>query len=167
MDGIADIEKRHVLDTLLERLRADLATIEASQQAAQAGATHEETRSEHPKDTRAIEAQYVARGLAERGEVLRDAVAALASLALDPLPLEQGAAVTALVTLEDDDTGAHTHYFLVPAGGGERLEVDGVTIQSLTPMSPLGSRLMGREVGEEIELERPRGVLRAALIALR
>jgi transcription elongation GreA/GreB family factor len=75
--------------------------------------------------------------------------------------------VTALVTLEDDETGARTHYFLVPRGGGERLEVDGAVIRSLTPVSPLGRRLMGRGIGDEVELERPRGALRATLVALR
>jgi transcription elongation GreA/GreB family factor len=167
MGGIPKIDKRRLLEALLERLQTDLATIEASQSAAQAGATHEETRAEHAKDTRAIEAQYVARGLAERGEVLREAIQALSNLVLDPLPAGDGVAITALVTLEDDETGIATHYFLVPKGGGERLEQGGAVVQSLTPASPLGRMLMGRDIGDEIVLERTRGVLHATLVALR
>ena len=53
-----------------------------SQQAAQEGATHDEARQEDPKDTRAIEAQYIARGLAERVEDLRATRAALANAIL-------------------------------------------------------------------------------------
>ena len=59
-------DKNELIEALRARVTAELRTLRESQRAAQEGATHEETRQEDPKDTRAIEAQYVSRGLAER-----------------------------------------------------------------------------------------------------
>ena len=167
MAGSQQIDKAEVLQALLDRLRSDLAAVEASQQAMQAGATHAEARSEHAKDTRATEATYVARGLAERSETLRDTIGKLASLKPESCDPEAGAAVLTLATLEDAETGARRTYFLVPVGGGEKLVVGRENIQTLTPASPLGRRLVGRMEGQEIVLERPRGALRATLVRLR
>ena len=69
--------KKALLDALRGRIREELRMLRDSQEAAQQGATHAETRQEDPKDTRAIEAQYIARGFAERVEGLQDSLAAL------------------------------------------------------------------------------------------
>ena len=68
------IDKQEILKLLRSKLEADLRNVTTSQNAAQAGATHAETRQEDPKDTRAIEATYLARGLTEQVERMRDAV---------------------------------------------------------------------------------------------
>ena len=47
-------------------MTCSMSALTASQKTVQSGAIHEETRQEDPKDTRAIEATYLARGLAER-----------------------------------------------------------------------------------------------------
>ena len=49
----SSIDKRKVLNLLRAKLEADLRNFTTSQNAAQAGAVHEETRQEDPKDTRA------------------------------------------------------------------------------------------------------------------
>ena len=71
---MAKLDKARVLDALRLRTRQSLERLIASQQATQAGATHEETQPENDKDTRAIEATYLARGLAERVESLENGV---------------------------------------------------------------------------------------------
>ena len=156
------IDKREILKLLLARLEADLQSVEQSQSAAQAGATHPEARQEDPKDTRAIEGQYLARGLAERVEAMREAVARCRRLELVPFGADDPIAVTALVALEDE-AGDETLYFLVPTAGGEALELDGRRIRTLTPSSPLGRALVGRSVDDEIELELPTRRLEATI----
>ena len=42
-----EIDKAELLRALLDRLRSDLAAVEASQQAMQAGATHADARAEY------------------------------------------------------------------------------------------------------------------------
>jgi transcription elongation GreA/GreB family factor len=157
------IDKAGALETLRLRVADKLAGLTGSQKAVQAGAVHEETRAEDPKDTRAIEAQYLARGLAERAETLRAELAQLD--AFDPPPATENAtiAVGALVTLENEE-GEATCYLIAPTGGGQRLELDGQALQVITPRSPLARQLIGRSVHDELRVERPRGSFDATIV---
>ena len=148
------VDKQALLRLFIKQLEAKLATLVLSQHAAQAGATHPETRQEDPKDTRAIEGQYLARGLAERVESMREVVARCRHLELAAFGPDDPIAVTALVALEDED-GQESLYFLVPWAGGEQLDVGGTTIRTLTPSSPLGRALVGKHVDDEVEVELP------------
>ena len=141
---------------LRERLESTLASLLDSQRATQAGATHEEARPEHAKDTRATEASYLARGLARRVEDLRAEIAALASVDLRDFGDDDRVALSAIVELCEPD-GAASFVWLVPVGGGEPLCAGGATIRCVTPRSPLGRSLLGREVGDEVVLDLPGG----------
>ena len=48
---------------------------------------------------------------------------------------------------------------VIRAAGLRRLtlDVDGTVVRCVTPGSPLGSALMGRQVGDDVELQRPGG----------
>ena len=67
------LDKAALLTALRAQIAADLDALIASQKRAHEGATHEEARPESDKDTRATEASYVARGLAERVSSLEGA----------------------------------------------------------------------------------------------
>jgi transcription elongation GreA/GreB family factor len=150
------IDKQLVLEALQARLSANLSGLVASQRATQSGATHEETRQEHPKETRAIEATYLARGLAERVESLEKDMTLLESLALRSFGPNDAIGLTALVGFENEE-GEPQVAFLVPCAGGEVLEVGGRSIRCLTPGSPLGRALVERQVDDEIEIALPSG----------
>jgi len=132
------IDKRTAFDLLRTRMETDLRNLTTSQTAVQEGAVHEEARQEDPKDTRSIEAQYLARGLAERVESMRDDAALLAGLELKEFGPDDAIALTALVGVEDE-RGAEAVYLVVPCAGGEILEVDGRTIKTLTPGTRAGA----------------------------
>ena len=156
--GARTLDKRQVLRLLRQRLAAQLETLTASQQAAQSGATHDETRQEHPKDTRAIEAQYLARGLADRVETLRAGVTTLAALRLSSFGDDE-IGLSALIGVRDE-AGQPAVYFLVPVGGGETVHVDGHAVQALTPVSPIGRALLEKQVGDEAAVDLPSGRVR-------
>jgi transcription elongation GreA/GreB family factor len=141
-------DKRALRDELVALLAADLATLERAQQSAVEAATHEEAKPENDKDTRALEASYLARGHALRLEELRAAVGELR--AWEPRAPRPGSVVAlgALVEVEDD-SGAHT-LFLAPHGGGLRLA--GGAVQVVTPRSPIGRALLGKAEGDTGEL---------------
>jgi len=145
--------KTALAEALRDRVTQELRTVRESQQAAQDGAIHEETRQEDPKDTRAIEAQYVARGLAERVEELQKTVAVLTHMRLDAFGADDPIDLTALVGLKNGD--GEKVYFLVPVAGGETLVLQGRTVQTLTPKSPLGLALSGKAVDDDVELDLP------------
>jgi len=159
---MANIDKKAVLATLHSRLTATLDSLTASHQAVQSGAVHPEARQEHPKDTRSIEAGYLARGLAERVETLRDGIRALDLLRARDFADDEAAAPGALVTLLTED-GREALYFLAPAGGGESLLVAGRQVLVLTPRSPLGAAIAGRRSGDSVSVELPSGMLRAEI----
>jgi transcription elongation GreA/GreB family factor len=159
-----DQRKRDLLVALRARVTADLEALTALQKQAQNGAFHEETRAETDKDTQAIEASYVARGLAQRVEEMRIGVAQLGAMRLrrfedDPI------AVGALVALEDDE-GVRALYFLAPAGGGLRLPSQGTDIGIITPSSPLGRALIGKRVDDELELPTGGGLRALTIVAV-
>jgi len=145
-----ELDKKAVLEALKQKLRDELERAQKRAKAAAEGATHEENRAEGDKDMRATEASYVARGQAGRASEMEESFVRVSALEL--LSFKPGAriAVSALVELLAE--GKPLHYFLVPAAGGERLQVGGTEIQTLTPQSPLGRALLGLTEGDEAEL---------------
>ena len=152
---VEGFDKTELLQRLKDSLRDQLGTLRESQQAAQAGAIHEEARQEDPKDTRAIESQYIARGFAERVEGLQDNLAALRRLRLDAFGEDDPIASSAVVGLLDQTSRQETCYFIVPVAGGELLRLGDRRIRTLTPSSPLGQALVGRFEGDAVEVELP------------
>lgn len=143
------MEKAAVRDALVARLRAECDKVRASADETRKGATHEESRAENDKDTRGLEASYLARGQAMRVEELEEAIIRVRVMELPDYtdrPIGLGALVEALV---DDDERT---FFLAPAGGGEKLTVDGQTVHVLTPASPVGRALVGKRADDELEL---------------
>jgi transcription elongation GreA/GreB family factor len=155
-------EKRQIFEAIRERVRSDLLTVRRSQRTTQAGATHPENRAEHAKDTRATETSYLARGLAERVELLERDLAALDGMSPVIDTAADRGVLGALLTLEDSE-GNESVYLLAPAGGGITVEVGGVRVQALTARSPLGQALVGCEEGDEVSVNRPRGRIEAVV----
>jgi transcription elongation GreA/GreB family factor len=142
--------KRALLRQLEEQLRKEIETYQRVALAAHEAATHEEARPENDKDTRSVEAAYLAGAQAERTRELERLVNALTFLDLHAFAPGERIAATALVEVEVD--GKVAHYFLSPHGGGLRAEVEGRTIQVVTPEAPVGQALLGKTEGESFEL---------------
>ena len=156
-----DLEDKHrLLHELRARLAAQYATLVAAQKSAQEGAVHPDAKAEHSKDTRSIESGYLARGLAERAETLRDGLRALDLLRLREFGDDDAATVGAVVTLASTD-GRETHYFLAPSGAGETIRIGLDDVVVLTPRSPLGVAMSGRRAGDSVRAELPTGLLLA------
>jgi transcription elongation GreA/GreB family factor len=132
---------------LLTQLGADLETLERAHRATCAGATHDEAKPENDKDTRAIEQSYLARGQAARIEELRACIKGVSALSLRDFTASR-VALGALVTLEED--GQESTLLLAPGGGGARL-AEG-QVQVLTPRSPLGRALLGKQDADDVEI---------------
>jgi len=150
-------DKEVLREKLLGILRADLASLIRTQNDAQQGATHSENKAEHSKDTRATEQGYLARGLAERVEGLREAEARLARLPLRAFPADGTVTSGAIVTIRESEGESLEHWWLLPVAGGLSLEHEGETIRTITPGTPLGRALLGLAIDEWESLETPRG----------
>ncbi len=150
-------DKLALLDTLRQRIAHDLSAATASQKDAHSGATHEEAKPENDKDTRALEASYLARGLAKRVHELELAAVQLAAFRPRSFTADEAIALGALVTVTDEADDERS-YFLAPAGGGLELDLHGERIAVITSGSPLGRALIGKHLDDELDLRTPRGV---------
>jgi transcription elongation GreA/GreB family factor len=146
---------------LIAQLSAALEGAQRAHAAALEGATHTEARAENDKDTRGLEQSYLARGQAQRVVELEAGLAAVTALALRAFGPADPIALGALVTIDDD--GEARRLFLAPHGGGSVLEA---AIQVVTPSSPLGRALVGKQVDDEVELRLPGGQRRLVVTAL-
>ena len=143
--------KRAWLAARLETERAALVAMEEAAEIARAASTHEEMKPENDKDTRALEAGYLASGQSARAAALRKVVKELAALAPRAFGAGEESDVAALVEAVDLDDDKHTLYFIAPSGGGRRFTYQGAPVVVLTPGSPLGDALVGRRAGESVE----------------
>ena len=112
--------------------------------AAHRAATHEESVPENDKDTRALEASYLAGAQAARARELKAIQNRLSFVPLHAFGENSEIGLTAIVTLQ---SGAkQTLYFLMPYGGGVKLRADAVTV--VTPEAALGQAILGLTLGE-------------------
>jgi transcription elongation GreA/GreB family factor len=144
-------DKRAILDALLADLEAEVASLLAAATATYEGATHEEAKPENDKDTRALEASYLARGQAQRVEETNEIITRLRFLEVRDYGPDDPIGPAALVDVEIDGERVE-RMFLVPIGGGREVEVDGASIRIVTTGSPVGRKLLGRYEGDDFEL---------------
>jgi transcription elongation GreA/GreB family factor len=163
MSSISNLDKARVSSRLCAQVAAELEVMTLAQKRTIEAATHEESRPENDKDTRALESTYLARGQAERVVDLGQSVLRLSQMELRKFDPNMPIALTALITLEDSDEN-RAHYFLAPAGAGTKLNLDGLEIRVVTPQSPLGRALIGKCAGDDIDVPTPHGVRECSII---
>jgi transcription elongation GreA/GreB family factor len=155
-------DKRKVIERLLQHIAELAVQATNAANATREGATHPEAKPENEKDTRALEQSYLARGQALRVTELNEQLLSLRFMPLRSFGPGDRVAMGALVRLEaENDVRC---LFVAPCGGGKELSIDGVVVFVVTPQSPLGTGVIGRNVGEEVELV-TRGVRREYVIA--
>ena len=140
--------RRDVLNALIDALMNVVHATTTAAEEVRRSAIHEEARPENDKDTRALEQTYLARGQAMRAEALVEQVQFLRSM-LSESSSSSVVAAGSLIQLEDE-SGSVRCLFLAPYGGGQSLRVAGVTVVVVTPSSPLGRALLGKQEGDEI-----------------
>jgi transcription elongation GreA/GreB family factor len=145
------VTKTDLRDRILAQLRATLAQQVNAAQMARDEAISEESRAENQYDTHSLEAGYLAEGQARQAAEIEASLKSLAALPLADLPSDAPISLGALATVRDA-TGGITEYFLSPSAGGLELAHDDRTVLVVTPQSPLGRQLLGRRVGDALQL---------------
>lgn len=144
------MNKRTLIDLALQQLEEEIQRLTQSARETTKGATHEESRAENDKDTRGLEASYLARGQAMRVEDTVEAQTKLRFMELKAYSDEARIGLGALVTVEVDESSQCL--FIAVAAGGLRVDVEGTEVCFVTPASPIGRALLGKEVGDELTL---------------
>ena len=143
------IDKRALIVALRDDIARTVAVLARAAHDAREAATHEENKPENDKDTRAVEAAYLAGAQADRARDLERTSAALGSL--DLRRFADGDPISASALIEVEHGGAAHWYFLAPQGGGLRVPQGGVEVQVITPQSALGRELLGKSAGDAFD----------------
>ena len=144
------MNKVDLVQIIIQQLEDKLQVAHASTQRAIDAATDEETVPEHKYDTLALEASYLAHGQAMRVQESEEELRQYRTLVLRDF-VDARIAVGAYVELVDEND-VEKAFFIGPCSGGLTVEWQGKEVFVLTPKSPLGRALMGKEEGEEVEM---------------
>lgn len=144
------MNKPGLVRALVSLLEQEIARATQAAQRTREGAIHEEARPENDKDTRALEASYLARGQAQRVVDLEQESKLIAFMTVRDFAADDAIDLGALIQLESAESTQW--YFLAPAAGGRSLTHDGLAIDIITPQAPLGRALIGRVRGDDLEL---------------
>lgn len=139
------MDKKKILKAVFQSLEKELQRQLKGQAMAAEGATHAEAKAETKWDTCGLEQSYLARGLAQQFDKLAGQVEALRSFRP---PDYSGKAIGVGALIETETDGYTDLFFLLDCGGGTEVEVDGREITVITPESPVGAALQGKEEGK-------------------
>ena len=144
------MNRTDVIRAIIQELESQLETATAASRQAAETATDEESKAETKWDTQGLEASYLAAGQAEQARVIGESIQTLNGF-LSELPDAQGR-VMAGTLVECELGGIRDWFFLSPVGGGLEIEAGGTDVTVITPQSPLGSRILGKERGAAFTL---------------
>lgn len=145
------MDKQKFIDLIRAQLESDLVVLKSAALATYDAATNEESKPENQYDTRALEASYLAGAQAKRVADIEELVFIYKNVQLKSFKPTEAIAVTALV--EVITTGKKLFVFVMPKGGGLSLQIQGMSVQIVTPNSPLGEALLGLFVGDVAQIE--------------
>jgi transcription elongation GreA/GreB family factor len=147
------MNKRALVQALAEKLRVAAGVAARAGAEAAVEAREGATPAEKREDARvALEYAGLARGQHERAARAMAEAAALDGFSPRPLGRADRVSLGAVVEVEGDEEGRT--FFLAPVGGGVELTVPGGDgfLSVVTPSSPIGRAVLGRRVGETIEV---------------
>lgn len=144
-------DKTILIQNLISDLTQDRAALMAAAQSTYEAAVGEESQPENEYDTRALEASYLAGAQAKRVAEIDEQLALLNLIR--PRSFDSTAAIAATAIVSVDLDGEKSWIFLLPKVGGRELMIQGVKIQTVTPLSPLGEALLGLKVGDSATVE--------------
>ncbi len=159
---LSSVKKTVLREALLRKLREELDLQLKAAALAHDEATNEESRARSKYDTHSQEAAYLAQGQMRLARETETSLEIYSTLPLPDFPNDAVIAIGAVVELEA--AGRRSWYFVGPRAGGLELSADGRAILVLTPQSPLGRQLIGRQVGQLVQSPGPGGTLVAQAI---
>ena len=145
------MHKSQLIKKIVDHLIGELEIYFKAARAAHAEATHEQSKAENKYDTRGLEASYLARGQSRQAAEIEQAIVQFQKLPLREFgpadPIDLGALV------ELHAKGNKSVYFIGPRAGGTEILDGDREILVITPQSPLGQQLVGKQQGERLNLE--------------
>ncbi|MDQ7002029.1 MAG: GreA/GreB family elongation factor [Ghiorsea sp.] len=148
------MNKQTIFNRIMSQLEANIQVAQQAVKIAKDTATHKDCLGSSKYETMGTEASYLAKGQGERVLELQRAFAYFKPLAYVQSQAESTRIIqlTSLVVLEDED-GKQQHFLLAAYAGGLKINFDKQHVTVITPQAPLGRALMGKEVGDVVEIK--------------
>ncbi len=143
--------KKQLADLVVTALSKQLQQAIDAAKEAHAAAVDDQSVAETQYDTLAIEASYLAEGQSKRVMEFQHAIEAYKALELIEFKSDSSIVLGSLVQLSTDSETNHW-FFIGPAAGGFRCQVDQQNITVITPKSPMGIALIGKQQDDDIEV---------------
>ena len=145
------VDKKALVTLIIQNLKKELSQAVSAANEAHAAAVDDQSIAETQYDTLAIEASYLAEGQSRRVQELHAAIKDYQTLSLLKFNDDNEIALSALVQLTDTNQG-QDWFFIGPAAGGFRCQLNNQHITVLTPKSPMGLALIGKFLDDDVEV---------------
>jgi transcription elongation GreA/GreB family factor len=144
--------KQQLVTEIINHLQAELSQAMQAANNAHSAAVDDQSVAETQYDTLAIEASYLAEGQSKRVLEYQNALQAYQLLSLVAFNENSTVALTTLVQLSKDKAAQHW-FFIGPYAGGFRANIAGHQITVISPQSPMGMAMLGKQQDDDIEIK--------------
>jgi len=145
------LNKKQLVNIIVGALTQELQKAINAANEAHAAAVDDQSVAETQYDTLAIEAGYLAEGQSKRVSEFQQAIEAYQALELVAFDENSTVTIGALVQLAADSPSNHW-FFIGPVAGGFRCNLAEQAITVITPQSPMGMALIGKQQDDDIEI---------------
>lgn len=145
------LNKKQLVNIIVGALTQELQKAINAANEAHAAAVDDQSIAETQYDTLAIEAGYLAEGQSKRVSEFQQAIEAYQALELVAFDENSTVTIGALVQLAADSPNNHW-FFIGPVAGGFRCNLAEQAITVITPQSPMGMALIGKQQDDDIEI---------------
>jgi transcription elongation GreA/GreB family factor len=145
------MNKKQIISDILTHLEQELVAIKNAANNAHLAATDDQSVAETQYDTLAIEASYLAEGQSRRVAEIQTARQVIEQLVIRYFQEDSPITLSAWVELTNEDQ-IKQYFFIAPAAGGFSGVLNEQSYTVITPNSPMGKALIGKFIGDEVEL---------------
>jgi len=143
------MNKQTIVQLIIRQLEADIQVAQQAVDIARDTATHKDCLGSSKYETMGTEASYLAKGQGERLLELQRALAYFKQADIQPRDCIKP---LSLLILEDEGGNSHT-YLLAGDAGGLKVCHEKHMITVITAQAPLGKALLGKQVGDDVEIQ--------------
>ena len=145
------IDKKQLIKIIIADLQKELTQAQQAANEAHAAAVDDQSVAETQYDTLAIEASYLAEGQSRRVQEYQLAIDNFNAIICKDYSYNDVVSLSALVQLNNDAQMNHW-FFIAPAAGGFRCQLAQQHITVITPQSPMGLALLGKQQDDDIKV---------------
>ena len=145
--------KHRLIQQITQNLHSKLEFLQRAAEETHADSTSDENKAEGKYDTRGIEAAYLAGAQAQKLQSFEAAVAKLDAMEAEDEP--DSVLLGSLVVISSDQE--ELNYLLLPAGAGSEIKEQQESYLVISPSSPIGTEVLGKELGASVQIPQQEG----------